>query len=188
MPSTVDVEVVVDDFGGAHDVQERSAWILDVRRQIELLETEVQEATKVLALELSNDGVPMRDIATLVGTTFQRVGQLVAEHDSKDLDTIRQDAIRQIQRTIADLHDRGKSAPLWDLAFPAPIAVALPKRATTDEMLNRVADSMILAYGSGKSRTMVHQLAARLMNADAADRGEAVDSVDAAVRRDKPQE
>lgn len=75
-PSTIDVDVVIDDFGGVRNLQERSTWITAARKLIEQLEDDVQRETKVLTDELAAEGVPVREIAELVGTTFQRVGQL----------------------------------------------------------------------------------------------------------------
>lgn len=76
VPSTVQVEVVIDDFGQVCNLQQRSAWIRAARRLIEQLEDDVQRETKVLTGDLAAEGVPMREIAELVGTTFQRVGQI----------------------------------------------------------------------------------------------------------------
>lgn len=78
-PSSVHVQVIVDDFAQVYDVQERSAWIRAARRLIEQLENDVQRETRALTAELTAEGVPLREIAYLVGTTFQRVGQLAAE-------------------------------------------------------------------------------------------------------------
>jgi hypothetical protein len=75
-PSTVDVRVIVDDTAHAHDVQARSERILAARQQAQALEAAAVEDAQALALELRRDGVPMRDIATLVGVSFQRVSQL----------------------------------------------------------------------------------------------------------------
>ncbi|WP_216916926.1 hypothetical protein OG225_30630 [Nocardia sp. NBC_01377] len=75
-PSTVEVEVIIDDIGQAKDVQERSVWIRAARKLIEQLEDDVQRETLALTTELAAENVPMREIAQLVGTTFQRVGQL----------------------------------------------------------------------------------------------------------------
>jgi predicted Zn-dependent protease len=78
-PSTVDVRVVVDDTPHAPDVQARSEQILAARQQAEALEAIAVEDAQALARELVRDGVPLRDIATLVGVSFQRVSQLTAD-------------------------------------------------------------------------------------------------------------
>jgi predicted Zn-dependent protease len=75
-PSTVDVRVIMDDTPHAHDVQARSERILAARQQAQALEAATAEDAQALARELTRDGVPMRDIATLVGVSFQRVSQL----------------------------------------------------------------------------------------------------------------
>lgn len=75
-PSTVDVRVIVDDTPHARDVQVRSERILATRQQAEALEAAAIEDAQALVRELTRDGVPMRDIATLVGVSFQRVSQL----------------------------------------------------------------------------------------------------------------
>lgn len=75
-PSTVEVRVIVDDTPHARDVQARSERILATRQQAEALEAVAIEDAQALVRELTRDGVPMRDIATLVGVSFQRVSQL----------------------------------------------------------------------------------------------------------------
>jgi hypothetical protein len=77
-PSTVDVQVIVDDTPHASDVQARSKRILAARREAAALEATAVEDARALARELTRDGIPLRDIATLVGVSFQRVGQLTA--------------------------------------------------------------------------------------------------------------
>ncbi|WP_155981543.1 hypothetical protein [Nocardia sp. BMG111209] len=77
-PSAVDIEVVIGDIGRAHDVQRRSERIRAARAEASRLEQEAQRETQLLAGELAAEKIPVRDIATLVGTTFQRVGQLVS--------------------------------------------------------------------------------------------------------------
>lgn len=83
-PSTIDIEVIIDDFGQARNVQERSVWIRAARKLIEQLEDDVQRETQALTTELTAENVPMREIAQLVGTTFQRVGQLASAHDTPE--------------------------------------------------------------------------------------------------------
>jgi hypothetical protein len=77
-PSTVEIEVVVDDIGHAHDVNDRAARIRAARAEIERSEREIQNAAQALAVELAEEGIPIRDIASLIGYTFQRVGQMTA--------------------------------------------------------------------------------------------------------------
>lgn len=76
--SSVDVRVVIDDTPHARNVQERSQQILAARQQAEALEASAIDEARALARELAGDGIPMRDIATLVGVSFQRVSQLAA--------------------------------------------------------------------------------------------------------------
>ncbi|WP_306365382.1 hypothetical protein [Nocardia sp. CC227C] len=77
-PSTVEIEVVIDDFGEVRNLQERSSFIKAARKLIEQLEDDVRQETQALTAELTAENVPMREIAQLVGTTFQRVGQLAS--------------------------------------------------------------------------------------------------------------
>lgn len=75
-PSTVDVHVVIDDTPHARRLQERAERVRAARQQVVAIETEALRETGLLARELTRDGVPTRDIATLVGVSFQRVSQL----------------------------------------------------------------------------------------------------------------
>jgi predicted RNA binding protein YcfA (HicA-like mRNA interferase family) len=75
-PSTVDVRVIMDDTPHARRVQERSERIRAARAQADAIEAEAARETADLVHELAQDGVPTRDIATLVGVSFQRVSQL----------------------------------------------------------------------------------------------------------------
>lgn len=81
-PSTIEIEVIIDDFGQVRNVHERSVWIRAARKLIEQLEDDVQRETQALTTELTAENVPMREIAQMVGTTFQRVGQLASVHDA----------------------------------------------------------------------------------------------------------
>jgi hypothetical protein len=81
-PSSVDVRVVMDDTPHVRDVQTRSEQILAARQQAEELMARAMESSRALARQLTSDGVPLRDVATLVGVSFQRVGQLI-EGDEK---------------------------------------------------------------------------------------------------------
>lgn len=76
-PSTVTVHVVMCDTPHARRVQERSERIRAARTKVLAIEAETARETADLVHELAADGVPTRDIATLVGVSFQRVSQLV---------------------------------------------------------------------------------------------------------------
>nr|WP_237708357.1 hypothetical protein [Mycobacterium marinum] len=76
--SSVDVRVRISDTPHARNVQERSQRILAARKEARALEDEAMQQAQALAKELAGDGIPMRDIATLVGVSFQRVSQLAA--------------------------------------------------------------------------------------------------------------
>jgi hypothetical protein len=77
-PSTVKMRVIVDDTPHARCVQDRSERIRVHREMAEQHEAQAVAETAVLARELAQDGVPTRDIATLVGVSFQRVSQLTS--------------------------------------------------------------------------------------------------------------
>jgi hypothetical protein len=75
--STVDVEVVIDNAHLPPNVQQRSEQLLNKRAQIAVMQEEVAKDSAELARELAAESVPVRDIATLIGTSFQRVSQLI---------------------------------------------------------------------------------------------------------------
>ena len=77
-PSTVEIEVLIDDLGGVRNVHERAARIRAGRAEIERIERENQAEAQGLAIELADQGIPLRDIASLTGYTFQRIGQMTA--------------------------------------------------------------------------------------------------------------
>ncbi|NKY48312.1 hypothetical protein [Nocardia cerradoensis] len=77
-PSTIDIEVVIDDLGGVRNINERAARIRAGRAEIERIERENQAEAQALAVELAEQGIPLRDIASLTGYTFQRIGQMTA--------------------------------------------------------------------------------------------------------------
>jgi len=77
-PSTIDIEVVIDDLGGVRNINERAARIRAGRAEIERIERENQAQAQALAVELAEQGIPLRDIASLTGYTFQRIGQMTA--------------------------------------------------------------------------------------------------------------
>lgn len=74
--STVDATVVVDDFGDAHDVQQQTARISELRTTIERLASELNETQRALVKQLRRENVPEVDVASLLGVTRQRIGQL----------------------------------------------------------------------------------------------------------------
>ncbi|WP_280363781.1 tetratricopeptide repeat protein [Nocardia abscessus] len=156
-PSEVDVEVYVDDIEKARDIQQRSSWILAARKQIELLETEVQKATKSLVGDLSNVNVPIRDIATLVGTTFQRVGQLVSDRgeEAKTSEISEFFAISPVEVSTS----RTSSLNAWnfiDVAFPARyMKITLRDREKTSIFAERLVEYLISSYGSFRSATFL---------------------------------
>lgn len=84
-PSAITVDVVVDDLAPAHNVTARAREIREQRELIAALQERVQAESAALAVELDKAGVPVRDIATLVGISFQRVGQIITEAHQSDV-------------------------------------------------------------------------------------------------------
>ncbi|MFE3758028.1 tetratricopeptide repeat protein [Nocardia tengchongensis] len=161
-PSKIEIEVEVDDFGDSRDVQKRSDWILAVRKQIELLESRVQQETKALAVELSSDGMPIRDIATLVGTTFQRVGQLVSENGESSTSYIK--IKTSTQSRFPQLAQRYlKDADSWkivDIAFPSQyVALILGDPDRKDAFARETAHYLLGSLGNGGAESFVQILA-----------------------------
>lgn len=68
-----DVELVID-FPGA----DMAAAVREARGKIEEAEHEIAERTRAIVLELRDSGVTLRDIAVMVGVSYQRVHQLTA--------------------------------------------------------------------------------------------------------------
>lgn len=71
---TIDMHVDVDDIP---DAGTRAEKIRNERREAERLEQHALAESKVLARELADRQVPVRDIGEILGVTFQRASQLV---------------------------------------------------------------------------------------------------------------
>lgn len=76
-PSKVQVNVIIDDTPHAHNVNERVQRIRSDRAKAAALESDTVSQTAILVHELTADGFPVRDIATLAGISYQRVSQLL---------------------------------------------------------------------------------------------------------------
>jgi hypothetical protein len=74
--SEVGVHVVSIVLPGIGDVLGTAHHIADLRHRAEDLEAEVADAAKQYARALTREGVPVRDAATLLGVSPQRVSQL----------------------------------------------------------------------------------------------------------------
>ncbi|MFE9579898.1 hypothetical protein ACFYO1_26165 [Nocardia sp. NPDC006044] len=74
--SQVDTSLIVDDFGGARDIQPRTERIAALRIQVDRLSSELKAEQVALVKELRREDVPDIDVATLLGVARQRVGQL----------------------------------------------------------------------------------------------------------------
>lgn len=70
----IDMHVDVDDIP---DAGTRAEKIRNERREAERLERQALAESKVLARELADRQVPVRDIGEILGVTFQRASQLV---------------------------------------------------------------------------------------------------------------
>lgn len=70
----IDMHVDVDDIP---DAGARAEKIRNERREAERLERHALAESKVLARELADHQVPVRDIGEILGVTFQRASQLV---------------------------------------------------------------------------------------------------------------
>jgi hypothetical protein len=77
--SAVESELVVDDFGDAHDVQARAAHIAELKATMERASDELAREQRALVKDLRREDVPERDVAEIIGVTRQRVGQLAAQ-------------------------------------------------------------------------------------------------------------
>ena len=62
------------------DVSETLAEIRDDRQRVAELETATRERSSELARELAAAQIPVRDIGTMMGVSFQRAHQLVTQH------------------------------------------------------------------------------------------------------------
>ncbi|MCP2320549.1 hypothetical protein APR12_005931 [Nocardia amikacinitolerans] len=74
--SRVESRLIVDDFGDAHDVNERVEHIAQLRSTIERLTEELNAEQRALVKELRREDVPDVDVATLLNVARQRIGQL----------------------------------------------------------------------------------------------------------------
>lgn len=77
--SAVESELVVDDFGDAHDVQARAARIAELKATMEQVSDELAQAQRALVNDLRREDVPESDVAEIIGVTRQRVGQLATQ-------------------------------------------------------------------------------------------------------------
>ena len=72
----IDVTVKVERVGTVK-VARRLAAVTEKRSKAAELETAASSATRELAADLASAGIPLRDIGTLLGVSFQRAHQLV---------------------------------------------------------------------------------------------------------------
>jgi hypothetical protein len=72
----VQVQVVSIVIPGVGDILSTALHIEDLRQRAEDLETQAAEAAKQYARDLTREGVPVRDAATLLKVSPQRVSQL----------------------------------------------------------------------------------------------------------------
>lgn len=72
----VQVQVVSIVIPGVGDILSTAQHIEDLRQRAEDLETQAAEAAKKYARDLTREGVPVRDAATLLKVSPQRVSQL----------------------------------------------------------------------------------------------------------------
>jgi hypothetical protein len=77
-PSTVEVQVILDDIGLTADTRARSEELRALRAQADDIHETIAEKSAALAKELAAKQVPVRDIAALIGTSHQRVSQLLS--------------------------------------------------------------------------------------------------------------
>jgi predicted RNase H-like HicB family nuclease len=72
----IDVTMNVERVGTVK-VARRLAAVTEKRSKAAELETAASSATRELAADLASAGIPLRDIGTLLGVSFQRAHQLV---------------------------------------------------------------------------------------------------------------
>ncbi len=72
----IDVAIEVERVGSVK-VARRIAALTEKRAKAAELETAASNATRALAADLASAGVPLRDIGTLLGVSFQRAHQLI---------------------------------------------------------------------------------------------------------------
>lgn len=73
----VEIEQRIELEPGGEDVANRVAQINEDRAKLIVEEARVKAAAEAFAKELASAHVPVRDIGTLLGVTFQRASQLV---------------------------------------------------------------------------------------------------------------
>jgi hypothetical protein len=74
--SDVSIHVVSVTVAGIGDIAETAHRVEHLRRQAEELETKAADAAKQYARDLTREGVPVRDAASLLGVSPQRISQL----------------------------------------------------------------------------------------------------------------
>lgn len=75
-PELIDVTMKVEHVGKVK-VARRLAAVTEKRSKAAELETAASSATRELAADLASAGIPLRDIGTLLGVSFQRAHQLL---------------------------------------------------------------------------------------------------------------
>lgn len=73
----VEIEQRIELEPGGEDIANRVAQINEERAKLIAAEARVKAAAEAFAKELASARVPVRDIGTLLGVTFQRASQLV---------------------------------------------------------------------------------------------------------------
>lgn len=74
--SEIGVHVVSVTVSGIGDIADTAQRIERLRRQAEELEVQAADAAKQYARDLTREGVPVRDTASLLGVSPQRISQL----------------------------------------------------------------------------------------------------------------
>lgn len=85
--STIEITVVVEDFGAVRDLIARAAKIRAGREQLAKIDRWLQPETHRLVMELHRSGVPQVEIGDLVGIRQQRVGQIIKHFEGQDVRT-----------------------------------------------------------------------------------------------------
>ena len=73
---SMEIDLAVQNVGGV-DVAQTLAEIRHGREQLAALEDQTRRRTEALAQQLAAASVPVRDIGTMMGVSFQRAHQLV---------------------------------------------------------------------------------------------------------------
>ena len=82
-PDEIVVAIEVERVGSVK-VARRLAAVTEKRNRAAELEASASSATRALAADLESAGVPLRDIGTLLGVSFQRAHQLVSARPVAD--------------------------------------------------------------------------------------------------------